>query len=616
VNRPVTELRTGAHVPTGIPSSSEHDGAEAGLAVAAADTLTAPNDDVSTLKSDDPDMRVRKALIDAGKVTATEFRRLMRIKNESAEEKSVVSLLIGLGLVSEQYLAELLAETFDLPLMSNIELHDVPESRVEVSHRFLIDRVAIAVKDEDGSSILVVADPGDDAVPLMMRLAYDSPLSLAVATQSDIENAIEQLYGDGKSAMGQIVDSEDNAGEDDADLDVEQLKDMASEAPVIRLVNLLLQGASEASASDIHIEPFEGQLKVRYRIDGVLNDVEAPPQKLAAAVISRIKIMAKLNIAERRLPQDGRIRLKIQGSDIDARVSTIPTMHGESVVMRLLNRSDVALDLTSLGFPDSIRDQLLDILHQPNGMILVTGPTGSGKTTTLYAAIELLNTEERKIITAEDPVEYQMRGVNQIQVKPAIGLTFSNVLRSIVRQDPDVILVGEMRDLETAKICVQSALTGHLVLSTLHTNSAASSVTRLLEMGIEDYLLTSTVSGVLSQRLVRKLCVHCREPYTPDAGLIKELKLETCAESSDITLYRPVGCDKCNATGYRGRQSILELLTMNDAMRKLVHERNSAKQIEMAAIEDGMRTIYQDGCDKALAGITSIDEVLRVIQDG
>jgi general secretion pathway protein E len=601
VNQPVTMLRTGVNAPISNSPDPVQNGA---------------NDNVSILETGNPERQIRKALIAAGKVTDTEFRRLMRIKAESAEEKSVVSLLIGLGLVSEQYLAELLAETFDLPLLSSTDLLDVPESRVSISSRFLRDRVVVPVKDEDGNAILVMADPGDDAVPQILRLAYESPPSCAVATQSVIENAIEQLYGDGKSVMGQIVDADDDSEDDDADLDVEQLKDMASEAPVIRLVNLLLEKASEAAASDVHIEPFDGQLKVRYRIDGVLHDVEAPPQKLAAAVISRIKIMAKLNIAERRLPQDGRIKLKIQGSDIDARVSTIPTMHGESVVMRLLNRGDVKLDLTALGFSDSIRDSLLEILHQPNGMILVTGPTGSGKTTTLYAAIEILNTEERKIITAEDPVEYQMTGVNQIQVKPAIDLTFSNVLRSIVRQDPDVILVGEMRDLETARICVQSALTGHLVLSTLHTNNAASSVTRLLEMGIEDYLLTSTVSGVLSQRLVRKLCAHCREAYTPDAGLVKELRLDQFTDSKDIVLYRPVGCEKCNATGYRGRQSILELLTMNDEIRKLVHERSSAIQIEKAAIESGMHTIYQDGCDKALAGITSMDEVLRVIQDG
>ena len=557
---------------------------------------------------------VREALIQDGKVSDAEYRRLERIQDESSDDKSIIGMLVSLGLVSEQYLAGLLADLFDLPQLDATELLEAAEARVRISPRFLREKMVVPVTDGDGNIVLAAADPGDPSIIPALQLAFPEPISLAVAPQSDIENAIEQLYGEGKSAMGQIVDADD--GEDDASLDVEQLKDMASEAPVIRLVNLLLQKASEAQASDIHIEPFEGQLKVRYRIDGVLHDVEAPPQKLAAAVISRIKIMSRLNIAERRLPQDGRIKLRIQGADIDARVSTIPTMHGESVVMRLLNRGDVKLDLTALGFSGSVREAFLNILRQPHGLILVTGPTGSGKTTTLYAAIDLLNTEDRKIITAEDPVEYQMAGVNQIQVKPAIGLTFSSVLRSIVRQDPDVILVGEMRDLETAKICVQSALTGHLVLSTLHTNSAASSVTRLLEMGIDDYLLTSTVSGVVSQRLVRKLCEECREPYTPDAQLVAELGLAKLTDSTDLTLYRPSGCESCNHTGYRGRQSILELLTIDENIRRLVHARASAVEIEKAAIDSGMRTIFQDGCVKALAGVTSVDEVLRVIQEG
>jgi general secretion pathway protein E len=291
-------------------------------------------------------------------------------------------------------------------------------------------------------------------------------------------------------------------------------------------------------------------------------------------------------------------------------------MHGESVVMRLLNRGDVKLDLEPLGFDGDARQQFHDALRMPNGMILVTGPTGSGKTTTLYTAIHILNTEQRKIITAEDPVEYQMEGVNQIQVKPAIGLTFANVLRSIVRQDPDVILVGEMRDLETARICVQSALTGHLVLSTLHTNSAASSITRLLEMGIEDYLLASTLNAIVSQRLVRVLCGDCRESYTPPQHVIEELALDKLTDASDIVLYRSSGCERCNGTGYRGRHAILELLVIDDELRDLIQSRTDARQIEAAAAKRGMRTIFADGCSKALAGVTSIEEVLRVIQDG
>jgi general secretion pathway protein E len=340
--------------------------------------------------------------------------------------------------------------------------------------------------------------------------------------------------------------------------------------------------------------------------------VEAPPAHLTAAVISRVKIMANLNIAERRLPQDGRIRLRVQGKELDVRVSTVPTMHGESVVLRLLNQESVALDFAALGFADAELRQFAGILELPHGMVLVTGPTGSGKTTTLYTAVSRLNTPQRKIITVEDPVEYQLEGVNQIPVRPAIGLTFANALRSIVRQDPDVILVGEMRDLETARICVQSALTGHLVLSTLHTNDAASSVTRLLEMGVEDYLLTSTVNAVVAQRLVRVLCERCRVPYEPLAETLAKTGLARVAAGSPAVLYRPTGCPACNGTGYRGRTAVLELMVMSDRIRRLVLSHAQATEIQRAAREEGMRTMYEDGLRKALVGATTIEEVMRV----
>jgi general secretion pathway protein E len=552
------------------------------------------------------------ALVNQKFISKTDIKRVEKVRAESTDERTSLEYLVGLGLVSDQDLALTIATTLNLQRLESADLGHAAEAPVTVSYRFLKQHCVVPVTMPENRVVVAMLDPCQGDVVDGLRLCFGPDLGRAVATRSDIERAIEQHYGTETTTDESAPDDEDDL----ADLDVEQLKDMASEAPVIRLVNQLLQQASEASASDIHIEPFEGQLKVRYRIDGVLHDSDSPPQSLAAAIVSRIKIMAKLNIAERRLPQDGRTKLRIQGSDIDARVSTIPTMHGESVVLRLLNRGDVKLDLGSLGFSESTRESFLDLLRQPNGMILVTGPTGSGKTTTLYTAIDLLNTEQRKIITAEDPVEYQMEGVNQIQVKPAIGLTFSQVLRSIVRQDPDVILVGEMRDIETARICVQSALTGHLVLSTLHTNSAASSVARLMEMGIEEYLLTSTLNGVLSQRLVRKLCNHCKEPYSPTRDVVDELGLREVAECDDIVLHRPVGCDSCNDTGYRGRLSILELLTMNDEVRALVSSRSDSRQIEKAAIQGGMRTIYHDGCVKALAGTTSMDEVLRVIQDG
>jgi general secretion pathway protein E len=396
--------------------------------------------------------------------------------------------------------------------------------------------------------------------------------------------------------------------------DIEHLKDLASEAPVIRLVNQIIQRAVESRASDIHIEPFADELKVRYRVDGILQEVSSPAARSTAAIISRVKIMAKLNIAERRLPQDGRIPLRVQGKELDLRVSTVPTMFGESVVMRLLDKESVRFDFDALGFDGSPRDRLEAILEIPYGILLVTGPTGSGKSTTLYTALSRLNTEARKIITVEDPVEYQLPGINQIQVKPQIGMTFAGALRSIVRQDPDIIMVGEMRDLETARIAVQSALTGHVVLSTLHTNDAASGVTRLLDMGVEDYLLTSTINGILAQRLVRRLCPKCRDPYRPLPELAAKLE-RVAGGAEEITLYRAGGCEDCNGTGYRGRLVITEVLNMTDPIRRAVLEHATATEIQRVAIGEGMLTMYEDGLRKAVEGRTTMEEVLRVAEE-
>ena len=435
-----------------------------------------------------------------------------------------------------------------------------------------------------------------------------------VGIASEVENGIEKLLGGGRSAMGQIVES--LGGDGDAEIeDVEHLRDLASEAPVIRLVNLLLQKAVEERASDIHIEPFENRLKVRYRIDGVLQEVEAPPSSSTAAVISRIKIMAKLNIAERRLPQDGRIMHRVQGKELDLRVSTVPTSHGESVVMRILDRESIVFDFDSLGFDEVIKPKFIRHLETPHGIILVTGPTGSGKTTTLYTALSQLNTPERKIITVEDPVEYQLEGVNQIQAKASIGLDFSHALRAIVRQDPDVIMIGEMRDLETARIAIQSALTGHLVLSTVHTNDAAGGVTRMLDMGVEDYLLTSTVNAILAQRLVRTLDPETRQPVEVLPEVAREIGLTHFGEKDRYVVYKP-GTSEENPTGFRGRTSILELLSMSDPIRRLVMQHATSGEIEALAIEEGMRTMYFDGLKKCLEGVTTVEEVLRVTQEG
>ena len=554
---------------------------------------------------------VVEQLIIRKKLREADLARAVRLQADSNSD--LCALLIKLGSVSERDLAEALADVLDLPLLSQDDYLEDSELDSGVSVRFFKEFRAVPIGIENDRLLLAMADPRDRYVIDAVMLASGRDVEPKVGLPADIATAIERYYGSGKSAMGQIVDG---IGQDEEVLedDIEHLKDMASEAPVIRLVNLVMQRAVEARASDIHIEPFEGRLKVRYRIDGVLQDVEAPPARSTAAVISRIKIMARLNIAERRLPQDGRIKLRVQGKELDLRVSTVPTLYGESVVLRLLDKESIVLDFEALGFGGRVLERFLDVLRLPHGIILVTGPTGSGKSTTLYTALNNLNTPERKIITAEDPVEYQLEGVNQIQVKPQIGLTFAGALRSIVRQDPDVIMIGEMRDLETANIAVQSALTGHLVLSTLHTNDAASSVTRLLDMGVEDYLLTSTVNGILAQRLVRRLCSHCREPHQATGELVAELDLQRYSESDQIVLYRPKGCPECSHTGYRGRLSILECLLIDDEIRALVMRHATSQQIH-AALAAGMNTMYEDGLRKAVAGLTTVEEVLRVTRD-
>jgi len=389
---------------------------------------------------------------------------------------------------------------------------------------------------------------------------------------------------------------------------------MASEGPVIRLVNLIITRAIETRASDIHFEPFEDQFRVRYRIDGVLHDVESPPKRLQAAVVSRVKIMAKLNIAERRLPQDGRIMLRVKGKEIDFRVSAIPTIHGESIVLRILDKGSVVLDLQKVGFPKDTLEGFEELIERPHGIILVTGPTGSGKTTTLYCALGRINSPEKKIITVEDPVEYQLKGINQIQVKPSIGLTFANSLRSIVRQDPDVILIGEIRDAETAEIAIHSALTGHLVLSTLHTNDAPSAITRLIDMGMEDFLLSSTIIGILAQRLVRVACPHCRVPSSPDPAILRQMKVEG-AHLAGLNITEVKGCESCSHTGYWGRSGIFEFLKITDDIQRLILGKKDSNVIKEAARKNGMRTLREDGWVKVKQGVTTISEVLRVTQE-
>ena len=558
--------------------------------------------------------RLGEILIERGKLDAASLEQALRVQEADKRER-IGTILIRTGMTAEREVVDALSEQLGLPVVAAADYPDLPILEERVSVRYLKEAKVLPLHEDADQLVLAMADPQDHFVIDAFRMVTHRNIIPRLALPSDLDAAFERLYGSGKSSMDQIVGEAETREEEGGNENLQQLKDMASEAPIIRLVSLVISHALEARASDIHIEPFENRLIVRYRVDGVMHEVESPPRRFSAAVISRIKIMASLDIAERRLPQDGRIKLRIHGKEIDLRVSTVPTMHGESVVMRILDKSGTALDFVTLGFDPDVLQRFTEVLMQPHGILLVTGPTGSGKTTTLYTALDKLNNPDLKILTVEDPVEYQMEGINQIQVKPQIGLTFANALRSIVRQDPDIIMIGEIRDLETAQIAVQSALTGHMVLSTLHTNDAASTVNRLLDMGMDDYLLTSTVNGILAQRLVRTLCTQCRQAYPALPEVVEELQLKRYTQDAQIILYRAVGCDHCVGTGYMGRVSILEMLVMSDAIRALVMRHVAAGEIRQQAIMEGMQTMYENGLRKAVAGITTIEEVLRVTRE-
>ena len=487
----------------------------------------------------------------------------------------------------------------------------------QVPIQFLKKYTMVPVVKEDAAFIAVndplAFQPLDD-----LRLALGSDgVKTVLATHAAILSAINVAYDMSSDSAEQVIEGMHE--DEDSDLlmseigDTGDLLDETSDAPIIRLVNLMLSQAVKARASDIHIEPYQNKLKIRYRVDGILYDKLTPPKRIQSTLVSRVKIMAKLNIAEKRLPQDGRIEIRIADKNVDIRVSTIPTSFGERVVLRLLDKSTVLLKLFDLGMPkDRLRD-FDQLIRAPHGIILVTGPTGSGKTTTLYAALSTINSPEINIITVEDPVEYQIEGIAQIQVNPKIDLTFAKGLRSIVRQDPDVILVGEIRDKETAEIAIQSALTGHLVFSTLHTNDSASAVTRMIDMGIESFLVTSSVIAILAQRLVRVICNHCKEAYTPDEESLRNVGILP-EDLAGKKIYRGKGCPACFHTGYMGRTAIFEFMILDDAIKNLILKTSDSNAIKRLAVEKGMVTIRHDGAQKVLAGITTIEEVFRLTQ--
>jgi general secretion pathway protein E len=547
-------------------------------------------------------------LVRAGKLSSRDLDRALAAQTEMGGALSRV--LVQLGLVSELDVARTQAESLGLPFVAADEFPDIPPDVEGLLPEFLQTHGVYPLRKEGDLLDVAVTHPDDAFVLKALRLSTGLQVRPHVALDTDIQKALQQMLN-----PSQAESPEDEfGGEPDAGDFVEHLKDLASEAPVIRLVTSIIARAIDLRASDIHLEPFDDGLHVRYRVDGVIHTAEVVPPKHSAAVNSRVKLLAHLDIAERRLPQDGRIKTRVKGRELDLRVSTVPTVHGESVVMRVLDRASVRFSLEQMGFAPDNLERFNQLLARPHGILLVTGPTGSGKTTTLYAALSKLDNTSQKIITVEDPVEYQLEGINQIQVHTQINLSFANALRSILRQDPDIIMIGEMRDGETAQIAVQSALTGHLVLSTLHTNTAAGAIIRMQDMGVERYLITSAVNGVLSQRLVRALCSHCKTPVQPSSTLLQSSGLHRHVQPG-ASIYQPVGCSHCSGTGYQSRTSIHELLVLDETLRAAVLQGRDASTLHNLSIQNGMLTLYEDGLRKVAGGVTSLEELLRVTQD-
>ncbi|MDW8208925.1 MAG: type II secretion system ATPase GspE [Chloroherpetonaceae bacterium] len=562
-------------------------------------------------------LKLRRALlgsilVEEGLITPEQLEIGLAEQRRTESGKRIGEILIGLRYLSEAGLLRALSRQLDCPIVDLNQEPPDPEALGIVPSEFAMRHNLLPLRRNDETLVVAMADPLDIHAIDDLRLLTGLDIAPMLAAQSDIRRLCEQHY---MSRMLQDVrDAERAAVEEEDSLDVADLQKMAKEELVIQMVNLIINQAIQDRASDIHIEPFEKETRVRYRIDGVLHEVNAPPKRFHAAVVSRIKILADLNIAERRLPQDGRMRIRSAGRQIDLRVATVPTLYGEGVVMRILDKQTAMLGLTELGMSRDVFTKYRRLIQEPHGIILVTGPTGSGKTTTLYASLNEIYSVEKKIITVEDPVEYQLHGVNQIQVHPQIGLTFASGLRSIVRQDPDIIMVGEIRDHETVEIAIHAALTGHLVFSTLHTNDAAGAVSRLLDMGAEPYLVASSLIGVVAQRLVRINCPRCRQPYDEKPEALREIGIdpETVRRTP---LMRGVGCAECRGVGFKGRGGIYEFLQIDENIRRMVVDRVPASHIKQYAQKhQGMVTMLQDGRDKVLQGETTIQEVLRVCQ--
>ena len=548
-----------------------------------------------------------------GIITAHQLNESLEIQARTGER--IGQILRDMGVISDADLARAMAHQWAYPYLSLAERRPDTEIVRLIPHALAMRHKCVAVERAGGRLLVAISDPLNVIAVDDVRLITGMEVDLAVATEEDITIALARGYQLSDTTIEKVLRESlpDSAGDlGDEDVSIEQLKALVEEAPVVKLVNLVVEEAVKQGASDIHVEPQRNGVWVRFRVDGVLRDVMNPPKHLKSALVSRMKIMAEMDIAERRRPQDGRIHLVADGRNIDLRVSTLPTMYGEKIVMRILDQAQTMIGLTRLGFHSDTLRQWESSVSKPHGMVLVTGPTGSGKTTTLYATLSKLNTPELNVVTVEDPVEYQISRINQVQVNVKAGMTFATALRHILRQDPDIVMVGEIRDKDTAEIAVQAALTGHLVLSTLHTNDAAGAVTRLVDMGVEPFLISSSIIGVLAQRLARAICSRCKVAYSPPPEALGRLGADVRIDS-DVTFYRGQGCESCRGTGYRGRIGIFELLIISDGVRDLVVHNASSTEIKAQAIREGMRTLRDDGLEKVMSGISTIDEILRVV---
>lgn len=559
---------------------------------------------------------IGEILVSKGRIDEEQLESALKLQKTKRE--LLGKILTRLGYVSEAGLLQALADQFGLRYVDSIpdRINSEDLAKIAPLNFFKKNRI-LPYKSENGTLFVATSDPLNTTPVDDLKSLTESRVVQTLCPEEEITRKIHNLMEASFVSPEEVM--EDMSGEDVGTLsleleEAEDLLDLSDEAPIIRLVNKLFYQAVKERASDIHIEPFEARLKIRFRIDGTLYERLNPPKVYHSAIVSRVKVMAGLNIAERRLPQDGRIRIKVAGKDVDIRVSAIPTAFGERLVLRILDRSSLLLGIGDLGMVDDQISSFRRLIHSANGIILVTGPTGSGKTTTLYAAMEELNSSERNILTVEDPVEYQIPGIGQIPVNTKVGLTFARGLRSILRQDPDIVMVGEIRDLETAEIAIQASLTGHLVFSTLHTNDAASAVTRLVDMGVEAFLVSATLRAVIAQRLVRRVCGNCREEYRPPDELLEELGISG-KESVSVNFYRGAGCDLCSGTGYRGRTAIYEIMTMSESLRRLIVESGDRNSVKREAVGRGMITMREDGIRKMKEGLTTVEEVIAVTEE-